>query len=288
MLSSSDIQAAFDQDGPLLAQYAREGEFDGRAYKDPETGISYPSVTTVLKLEDKSSLVNWAAMKVAERARDRVDIVLGDPDKVVDRLRYAHNDYRDERAWVGSQVHKSIEADMKGLWYSPDLDGEERAYIDAWQSFLSDYEIEPVLTEATVLVPCGAMGTLDGIWRMKDRNTGSEFTALIDVKSSKSVWPGHSVQLAALSRGSHWFEQVSEGTGGALLHKHPKLGKTWWIKHEGMPKFDRIYILHLRKDGYSLVPVVNVDQNYKIFECYVELWNAIKKLGEKEKEYSFG
>lgn len=288
MLSLAEVQAAFDQDGPLLAQYAREGEFDGRAYRDPETGISYPSVTTVLKLEDKSSLVGWAATKVAERARDRTDIVLGDPDLVVDRLRYAHRDYRDERAWVGSQVHKAIEADMKGLWYSPDLDDEERAYLDAWESFTDDYDIEPILTEVTVLVPCGSMGTLDGIWRLTDKWTGDSFVTLLDVKSSKSVWPGHKVQLAALANATHWFEQVPEGTSDAVMHKHLKLGKTWWIKREGLPKFDRVYILHLRRDGYSLVPVANLDQNYAIFESYVGLWNSLQMLKEVEKEVSFG
>lgn len=278
-----------EQDGPLLAQYARENEFDGRAYRDPETGISYPSVTTVLKLEDKSSLIGWAAMKVAERARDRPDIVMGDPDKVVQRLQYAHNDYRDYRAWVGSQVHKTAEADVKGLWYSPDLDSEEQRYVDSWESFTRDYEIEPLITEGTVLIPCGSMGTLDGLWRLTDNLTGETFVALLDVKTSKSVWPGHNYQLSALSRATHWFEQVDEGAeGDVLMHKHPKLGKTWWIKHSGLPKFDRVLILHLRVDGYSLIPVGNLDENYAVFESYVQLWNNLQALKEKEREVSFG
>lgn len=282
------MEAAFHNDGPILASYARENEFDGRAYKDPETGVTYPSVTTVLKLEDKSSLVQWAATKVAEKARDRPDIVLGDPDKVVQRLQHAHNDYRDLRGWVGSEVHKSIEADVKGIWHTPDLPPEEEDYLNAWESFTDDYDIEPILTEVTVLVPCGSMGTLDGLWKLRDKWTGEEFTALVDAKTSKNVWPGHNWQLAALSKGTHWFEQVDEGTEGSLLHKHPKLGKTWWIKHEGLPHFDRVLILHLRRDGYRLIPVANLDENYAVFEGYTRLWNDLKVLKDKEREVSFG
>lgn len=286
-LSANLRQAAFDQDGPLLAQWASEGEHDGRAYKDPETGQSYPSVTTVLRNSPKADLMGWAAMKVAERARDRPDIVMGDPDKVVARLQYAHTDYRDERGWIGSKVHKVVDADVSGLWFGPEMNAEESEMVEQWESFNAAYEVEPILSECTILGD-GYMGTLDGIWKLTDRWTGVSFTTLLDLKTSKGIWREHGFQLAALSKATHRFEQVDPGTEGALVHKHPKLGKTYWLKHEGLPHFDSVKILHIRREGWQLLPVNNLEENYAAFQSYLSLWNALKALKIADGENSFG
>lgn len=288
MAALSVREAQFYNDGPILAQYARENEFEGRAYRDPETGIQYPSVTTVLKNSPKADLMRWAARVVAERARDRVDIVLGDPDKVVDRLQYAPSDYRDERAWVGSGVHRAVEAQMLGIWYEPEeFTPEQERIMDWFDVFLEDYRIEPVLTECTVLGD-GYMGTLDGLWKVTDRWTGETFHVLLDLKTSKSLWPEHEYQLAALANATHWFEMVEEGTPGAHMHKHPKLGKTWWLKHEGLPHFDQVRILHVTKSGYNFQVVPDIAENYAIFQSYLGLWNNLKHLKDIRKEREFG
>ena len=279
---------AFHNDGPILAQYARENEHEGRAYKDPETGNLYPSVTTVLKNTPKADMMRWAARIVAERARDRVDIVLGDPDKVVDRLQYAPTDYRDERGWVGSGVHKLVEAEFSGIWYEPEeITPEQERIMESFEEFLNDYEVTPILTECTILGD-GYLGTLDGLWKVRDIWTGQTSTCLTDVKTSKGVWPEHEYQLAALAKATHWYEQVAPGTEGALEHKHPKLGKTYWIKHDGGLKFDEVRILHLRDTGYQWVPVVDIEENYAVFKDYVSLWNNLKVLQAIRKEREFG
>ena len=288
MAALSLREAQFYNDGPILAQYARENEFEGRAYRDPETGIQYPSVTTILKNSPKADLMRWAARVVAERARDRVDIVLGDPDKVVDRLQYAPSDYRDERAWVGSGVHRAVEAQMLGIWYEPEeFTPEQERIMDWFDVFLEDYRIEPILTECTILGD-GYMGTLDGLWKVTDRWAGETFYVLLDLKTSKSLWPEHEYQLAALANATHWFEMVEEGTPGAHMHKHPKLGKTWWIKHEGLPHFDQVRILHITKSGYNFQVVPDIAENYAIFQSYLGLWNNLKHLKDIRKEREFG
>lgn len=280
---------AFLNDGPILAQYERENEHEGRAYKDPETGKQYPSVTTVLKNTPKADMMRWAARMVAERARDRVDIVLGDPDKVVDRLQYAPTDYRDERAWVGSGVHRMVEAEMLGMWYQPeDLTREQERIMDQFEAFLSQYDIEPVLTECTILGD-GYMGTLDGLWKVTDKITGKVYHALVDVKTSRGLWPEHEYQLAALRKATHWFEQVEPDTEGALMHKHPKLGKTYWLKHEGFPvDVEQVRILHLRDEGFGWEAVTDIEENYAIFKSYLDLWNNLRALKDKRKENEFG
>jgi hypothetical protein len=280
--------AAFLNDGPVLAQYARENEHTGRSYVDPETGMKYPSVTTVLKNTPKGDLMRWAARVVAERARDRVDIVLGDPDKVVDRLQYAPSDYRDERAWVGSGIHKAVDAHMKNLWHDDsEFTNEQHTIMSHFDSFLDDYSVEPILSECTILGD-GYMGTLDGVWKFKNKWTGKTFTSLVDVKTSKSVWPDHEYQLAALSKATHWFEMVGEGTPESFLHKHPSLGDTWWLKHDGMPHFDNVHILHVTKDGYDFIPVLDIEENYSVFRSYLELWGNLNVLKQKRKERDFG
>jgi hypothetical protein len=288
-VSARSVQdAQFLNDGPILAQYARENEFEGRAYRDPETGTQYPSVTTVLKNTPKADMMRWAARVVAEKARDRVDIVLGDPDKVVDRLQYAPTDHRDYRGWVGSGIHRLVEAHTRGIWYElDDMTPEQERIMGSFDIFLNDYDIEPVLTEATVLID-GAMGTLDGVWRVTDRWTKVSKLVLMDLKTSKSVWPEHEYQLSALASATHWFEMVEEGVDGAHMHKHPKLGKTWWLKHEWDFEFDEVRILHLTKEGYGWIPVVDIEQNYQIFQSYVGLWNNLKTLKDVRKEREFG
>lgn len=291
-------EAAFNNDGPILAQYARENEHEGRAYRDPETGIQYPSVTTVLKNTPKADMMRWAALKVAERARDRPDIVLGDPDKVVDRLRYAPTDYRDERGWVGSGVHKMMEAELAGLWFQPDgMTREQERMMEKLADFFDQYDIDPIFSECTILGD-GYMGTLDGLWRVTDRWTGETCTALMDLKTSKGLWPDHEYQLAALAKATHWFEQVGsedarsefdpDGEHQVLVHKHPQLKKTYWIKHEGLPHFDQVRILHLREEGWAWEPVTDVDENYAIFRDYLSLWNNLKALKDKRKAIEFG
>lgn len=285
---------SFQNDGPILAQYARENEHEGRAYRDPETLATYPSVTTVLKNSPKADLMRWAARIVAEKARDRPDIVMGDPDKVVDRLQYAPNDFRDERGWVGSGVHKAVEAELSGMFHvDEEFTREQERMMERFDEFLDQYEIVPILTECTVLIPCrdgaSVMGTLDGFWRVTDRWTSESYVALADVKTSKRVWAEHEYQLSALAKASHWFEQVGEPGEGVLVHKHPKLGKTYWVKHEGYPfEIDQVRILHLREDFFAWELVSDIDENFEIFCDYVSLWNNLKSLKDKRKEIEFG
>lgn len=281
-------------DGPILAQYARENEHTGRAYRDPETGVQYPSVTTVLKNTPKGDMMRWAARMVAERARDRPDIVLGDPDKVVDRLQYAPSDYRDERGWVGSGVHKSVEAQLRGIWWEdPEFTPEQERIMESFDMFLDAYEVEPVLNETTVLVPCGdrgaVMGTLDGVWWVRDRYAESKpRLTLVDLKTSKSIWPEHEYQLSALYNASHWFEMVEEGAEGALLHKHPKLGKTWWLKREFDFDIRDVRILHLTELGYGWEKVADLEDNFEIYKDYVSLWGNLRRLADQRKSREFG
>lgn len=268
---------------PKLVLWGSEYEGDGRAYVDPtDDNSKWPSVTSILKHEDKSDLIGWATLKVAERARDRTDIVMGDPDKVVDRLRYAHNDFRDERAWVGSGVHATIQSEFEDSWDFPELDSEQQAMMRNWYRFLREYKVEILKSEFTIRGD-GYMGTADNLIRYTDPFTGETKVALTDTKTSRKLWPSHDMQLAAL--GSAWYilKEVPEGTPDSFLRKGKvKAENSWWVREE-MPQWDVLAKIHLRDDMYSFEEVSNVEINYDLFSTYKKVGELKNKLKEASK-----
>lgn len=268
---------------PKLALYAGEGNGQGRTYRDPTDGDSlWPSVTTILKQEDKSDLVQWAATKVAEKARDRPDIVLGDPDLVLNRLQYAHNEFRDERAEVGTGVHAFIEAEHKGTWDYPELDEEQNAMLEQWWEFCRVYKVTILRSEFTVRGE-HTMGTADLLIEYTDPFSGEVLIAIVDVKTSRKLWDSHNMQLAALGAGKYILTEVEEGTEGAFLRKgRTKKENSWWVR-EDMPKFDVLAKLHIRADMYDFEEVEDADLHYGVFVAYAGVAAAKQKLKEARK-----
>lgn len=266
---------------PELAQWATEGEGDGRAYQDPfEPGARYPSVTTVLKLEAKN-LDGWKAMKVAEAAIENWQDLGRDPEQIMKWLPYAANRFRDERAWVGSGLHAAVDADAKGEWFPYELDPEQEAMLEQWELFKAIYQVRVLLSEFTVKVG-DTMGTADLLIEVTNLETGKVEVWLVDTKTSHSIWPGHHMQLSALSKAAHYFERVDEDTPGAALHKYKdadtgKQVKSWWIKRP-MPNFDKVGVLHIREDKFDLIEVKHVDLHYKRFETLRAQWEVVKEL----------
>lgn len=268
---------------PKLSLYSGEGFGQGRSYKDPTDNDSlWPSVTTVLKHEDKSSLIQWAADQVASMAIERTDLVMGDPDKGYNRLRFAHNDTRDTRAEIGTGVHATIEAEHLGSWDFPDLDAEQMAMLENWRRFCKDYQVKIILSEFTVRGR-NYMGTADLIIEYTDPISGEVRRSLTDVKTSKNIWPGHSAQLAALSSADYMLREVGEGTEGAFLRKGKvKAENSWWVRAD-MPEFDEVAVLQLRDDFYKYEVVDNLDLHERLFQCYVSIHEANAELRERGK-----
>lgn len=267
---------------PKLALYPGEGDGQGRSYRDPTDGDSlWPSVTTVLKHVSKD-MSQWAATKVAERARDRPDIVLGDPDKVVARLQYAHTDFRDERAEVGTGVHAWVQAEHEGTWDYPDLDAEQEAMTEQWDNFVDDYQVEIILVEFTVRGD-GYMGTADAFIRYTDPFSGEVKYAIIDIKTSKSLWDTHDMQLAALGQGKYILREVPEGTPGAFKRKgRVKAEDSWWERGE-MPQWDTLAKVHIREDFYDFEEVDFWDLRYQEFQAYNLVHTVKNKIKEAKK-----
>lgn len=268
---------------PKLALWGSEYSGNGRAYVDPTDGdLRFPSVTSVLKHEDKSALVQWAADQVAAAAVDRTDLVMGDPDKAYNRLRFAHNDIRDIRAEVGTGVHATIQVEFEDTWDFPELDEEQVAMLENWNRFCRGRQVEVLMCEFTVRGD-GVMGTADLLILYIDPLSGESVVALVDVKTSKNIWPGHYAQLAALANANYVLKEVPAGTEGAGKRKgKTKAQDTWWIRQE-MPEFDEVAVLQLREDFYRYEVVTDLDLHYQRFQCYVRLHEIEQHLKERNK-----
>ena len=273
---------------PLLAQYAYEADGQGRTYINPFTGEKVPSVTTALKQEDKSDLTRWACMKVAERARDRTDIVMGDPDRVVARLISAPNDFRDERAEIGTGVHATIQADFEESFDRPELDDEQNRMMDRWYEFVETYKVEILFNEFSVF-GAGYAGTADLLIAYTDPFSGERLTSLTDIKTSAAIHDSHRYQLAALKMASLMAEQVTFEDSQAFdrvvpLKKRGQLPESYWASRPNPAlNADGAHVLQLREGFYKFEAVENIPGHYDIFMGYLSVRQAKDRLKEAQK-----
>lgn len=255
---------------PKLSKLSLWGEpssnpkVEGRAYRHPITGERYPSVTTVLKMADKSGLAQWAADNAMKWAVQNWMLLSERSDEKAYNLgRFQWNKVRDERAEVGTGVHEYIEAEHTGSWDFPELDEEQEQIIERWEEFKAEHTVTPILSEFTVFnEKAGVMGTADGLWDIDGVRT------LVDVKTSRNHWPEHDAQLAALANADVWFDESEE------------MG---WVERP-RPEFDAVAIVHLRADLQELIPVTDLDLHYQKYLAYKTLWDCTQELKARAKE----
>ena len=252
---------------PKLANLTLWGEAntynEGRAYRHPETGERYPSVTTVLRLVDKSGLSQWAADQAILWAIDNVEVLLQrSPEAAFAGGRYRWTDFRDERAQVGTGVHETVEAQHTGSWEFPVLDDEQVLIMEQWATFCSEHVVEPILSEFSVFdTKKGYAGTADGYWLIDGKLT------LVDLKTSRNTWPEHMLQLAALWAAPEWVLET---------------GPMQWTSEPARP-IEAVAIIHLRADKHELIWVQDLPENSKIFDSYTSVWYAKEALKAAEK-----
>lgn len=197
-------------------------------------GRKIPGVTTILsKGMPKPALVGWGIKSVAEYAVDEWD-TLADlaPTERLKALKGAPYRDRDKAARRGTEVHGIADDLINGrpATVPAELDGHVNAYL----AFLEEWHVEPVLTEATVYLLGAARawaGTLDLIYTDKDGRT-----ILADVKTTRSGVYGETAYQLAAYRFTSTFLDDEGGT------------------HD-VPEVDGCAVIHVRADGYSLIPV---------------------------------
>lgn len=241
-------------------------------YRDKVTGDKLRRVTTILNqgCTKGDALTIWAGNITAETAMNNLPTLVKaslNPQERAEAqawLSRAHVRKKDERRDVGTAVHEIIEAKVlgepipEGLLHDPEM----RPFLANFLRFVEEWEVEFEASEMVVgNTDDGYAGTLDYLVRsrliaaalsailgatvppesvfMGDTKTGGE----LDVKG---VYPEASLQMAAYRRARvAWLRDGS---------KVP------------MPQAYRFGVaLHLRPEGYRLLPVDCGDEVYAAF-----------------------
>ena len=263
--------------------------------------IKYASVTSLTGLLPKN-LVWWAGNAVADCAFNKQDewkhieeYPRGSGDIAYGRearyeyVRRAHDRIKNTAADLGSEVHRFVEAMNLGkptpTWPLP-----VRARMTHFSRFIEDFQprIEAAETKCyhrgdawpdhPFYGACLYAGTLDMLAEIDGK------LAVIDIKTGKSVWPEAALQINAYAYADFL---VADPFHPGAKQITPKRGKRWYEWHGPaedeipMPDVQAGYILHLRDDGYDLIPVPIRDDLYEMFLSLfsVDRWEREVKKG---------
>lgn len=207
-------------------------------------------VTTVVGAMNKPGLIGWAASEVARHVVSNpaeVQRLVDDygSDAAVKTLAAVPNANRDRKAQRGTQVHALAEqlADGKEV----DVPDELAGYVGSVVRFLDEWQASPVLSEVSVFSRAhGYGGTLDGIVDWKHPQLTGRW--LIDYKTASDVYGDTALQLAAYRFAD--FYLAADGT------------------EMPMPDVDGCAVVHVREDGYSVVPMVADEDTFGLF-CHL-------------------
>lgn len=221
-------------------------------------GTRMPGVTTILgDGMPKKALIDWSANATADYAVNNWD-ELGDLP-VADRLaklKKARYDVRDAAAKRGTEVHALAEQLVHGRTVT--VPEELRGHVEAYVKFLDDFDVRPSLVEFVIAsYRYGYAGTSDLLATLVMPD-GSKVRWLLDIKTNRSgVFGETALQLAAYRFADIYIDTTT-----------PELRARGGIEEPMLP-VDRCGVIHVRADGYSLVPVVAEDEQLRAFR-YVQ------------------
>jgi len=224
---------------------ARETEF-GREYYNFRTQERAPSITSILKVINKEQVNSWAVGMAAGYANENWDEMADwHPAQRKEAMVSAHEEYTSERARIGTLVHETCEAIIKGI--PVEVPKEAASYVGQFGKFVM--ERRPRFTHSEVTVwsrTLGYAGTADIIMEVN----GS--TVLADIKTGKNAHPENGLQLAALKYADFIID--------------PDCGE-----HE-IPPIDHLAVLHLRPRGWKVIPIAGERECFQAFCAALELF----------------
>lgn len=250
-------------------------------YRDKVTGDKYRRVTTILSQgSTKGDVLSlWAANLVAETAFAHLPQLVAASRRpetrtgVYDWLRRAPLRKKDERADIGSAVHRIIEARVLGEPIPADLvdDPDMAPYLTHFLRFVEEWQVEFEASEMVVgNRTAGYAGTLDYLLRspliaahfkvpastvlMGDTKTGGE----LDVKG---VYPEAALQMSAYRKAE--VAWLRDGSTVPMPATH----------HTGV-------VLHLRPEGYRLIPVACGDDVFAAFRIVQQAADWVSGLSK--------
>lgn len=253
--------------GPANSQTRRDGS---RTYT--WGGETFTSVTTILRSVPKPALVYWSARQTALKAVELTRtgalpkaIAAGESDEMVNVLRGACWEHRDDAADTGTAVHKAIErailhTDQEG--FTPQMADAARPRFEAFRAFEARYWPAWEASEATVYNRThGYAGTFDALATIGGRRF------LIDIKTGKDIYPETALQLAAYSRGE-FIGLAGAGAGfGAQEHE--------------VPRIDAAAVLLLRPRSWRFEEVAITDEVFDAFLTVMAMHGWMTDLSKR-------
>ena len=226
-----------------------------RFYVNPETKEKAIGVTSVTGMLPKPFLKFWSTKLAAEWAVDNVGTVTnlitsGEKDAAVDLIKKAPDRYTKGAADRGTAIHDLVEKANLGQDLGvvhPDF----RPDMEKYEDFLKSFNPEFLEVEATVWSDkYGYAGTLDGICRIDDE------ILIYDLKTGKSVYSEVALQLAAYKNAD--FIINADGT------------------QRDIPPIDAAFVVHLRPEGFRVVPVRIDDDVFEVFKALLQIveWDS--------------
>lgn len=213
-------------------------------YIDDETGDRIPGVTTILSDGlPKPALINWSANATAEAAVDRWDELSAmAPSVRLKTLQGARYADRDRAANRGTAVHDLAERLAQGERVT--VPEELAGHVESYVRFLDEFDVQPVLIERTVYSRrnhyCGTFDLIAELLDPEDPEPDPALrrreTWLLDIKTNRSgIFGDIALQLAAYRHADVYIDD--DGTEAP------------------MPQVQRVGAVHVRADGYDLIPV---------------------------------
>ena len=236
---------------------------DSRFYISPDDGgVKVPGVTSVLGMLPKGFLRFWGQKLVAEAAVEElgtvVSMVLRDPQAAVDHLKKAPDRFTRKAADIGTAAHDIFERLSRGETVGrvhPDLE----PYVRHFNEYLDVVQPEYHFMEETVWSDS----------RGPDLAYAGSFDAFATIQGEK-VWLDNKTTRSGvhsevgLQLGAYRFADSIIRQDGSRVP---------------MPKADGAAVLHVRPEGWKLVPVKADEQGFEYFLHLRETFNY-------EKDYS--
>lgn len=224
---------------PKVSTIRRGGS---RFYVDPDTGKKNPGVTSILNMLPKPFLKAWAAKVVAETAINNIESVVGlafrDPKGAIDYLKRAPDRFTKGAADIGSEAHDVFEDIAKGnppKRVHPDIE----PFVAHFNEFIEVCEPEFILLEETIWSDeHGYAGSFDAMAILHGEAAGElrGKTLVMDWKTTRS---GVHEEVALQLAGYRFADAVVREDGTRVP----------------LPEADGAAVLHVRPEGWSLVPV---------------------------------
>lgn len=181
----------------------------------------FAATTTVIEAAGGfrgTQAVDFACKRIGERLNEHLGEAV--TTTLIAHACKAPNDYRDKAADHGKKVHRYFEAlthaDEIGDVLVPQEVHTACAHL---RQFWRDWKVQPLLAEQVVChIPYRYAGTLDLLAWVTDPNTGKVELAIIDLKTSKSVYQHAFIQLSAYVECLRWAGYPDLPTRRMIVH----------------------------------------------------------------------